>query len=251
MKKISFWAKDHKWASRILIIVSIALLNVIGIITGILLNNLNVVIPVFIFYLILIIYLASFIVYPAKANKRRTSFKTFYGWQKTCDFILSASAFVMIICITNGSPAIKIFKNLYAATPVSVPSDSATKSYKSIKEFSASLKDASGKSLPWKEKKKLLKEQVRGIKKANDMSQGGKIALIILSALVATALLTLIAAAACDLSCSGSDAAALIVGVGGTALIVFLLIIAIRAITGKKKRKTDKQSLPTETKPNS
>ena len=85
-------------------------------------------------------------------------------------------------------------------------------------------------------KKKILKEQIREIKKANDLSEGTKVLLIILSIVVAIGLLFLVAALACNLSCSGSDAVAVIVGIGGLALIIFLLIIAIRAITGKKKK---------------
>ena len=253
MKKLSYWAKNHKWTSRIFIIAGFLLLNTAGIVTGTLLNELNVTVPLFVFYLITIIYFIAFIFYPSKRSKRKLRSVIFYKRQKTCDVILAASAFAMIICISNGNgPKINLFERLYAATTVSaLPSDSSARNYKSINAFSASMKDANGKTLSWKERKKLLKEQVHGIKKANDMSDGGKIGLIVLSALVALGLLALIAAAACDLSCSGSDAAALIVGVGGTALIVFLLIIAIRAITGKKKRKTNKQLLPNETKPNS
>jgi hypothetical protein len=65
-----------------------------------------------------------------------------------------------------------------------------------------------------------------------------------LSVVVAIGLIYLVAALACSLSCNGSDAAALIVGIGGAALVAFLLIIAIRAITGKKKKKVIIQDQP-------
>lgn len=99
------------------------------------------------------------------------------------------------------------------------------------------MKDANGKQLSWKERKKLLKAQVRAIKKADDLSNGAKVALIFLSALVALGLLFLVAALACDLSCSGSGAAAVLVGLAGTALIALLLVVVIRAILGKKRKK--------------
>ena len=99
------------------------------------------------------------------------------------------------------------------------------------------MKDENGKMLKWKERKKMLKEQVKEIKKANNLSNGEKALLVILSVLVAAGLLYLVAALSCSLSCSGSDAAAVLVGVGGIALVIFLLIIAFRAIYGRKKKK--------------
>jgi hypothetical protein len=119
---------------------------------------------------------------------------------------------------------------------LSFPKDSTIKSYKSIAEFRALMKDETGKPLKWKEKKKLLKEQIRAIKKDKDVSNAGKVALIILSIAVALGLLYLIAALACDLSCSGSEGAATVLMIGGAGLIVFLFILALRAILGKKKR---------------
>jgi hypothetical protein len=247
MKKISFWAKNHKWPSRIIIVLSIILLNAIGIEIGTLLNDLNVVIPLFIFFLLIILYLAGVIYYPSKAGKNRFTSAGFYRRQKTCDIILAASAFCMTIYISNDHfPGTKFFTGLYATTPTKLisPADSTAKSYKSIAAFSASLKGADGKSLKWKEKKKILKVQIRGIKKASDISTGGKIALIVLSVAVALGLLALIASLACDLSCSGSDGAAILVGVAGTALIIFLLVLAIKAITGKKKKLKQKEEQP-------
>jgi hypothetical protein len=220
-------------------VLSIILLNAAGIEIGTLLNDLNVVIPSFIFLLLIILYFAGAIHYPSKTGKKRFSSAGFYRRQKACDFILAASAFCMMIYICNDHfSGIKFFAGLHAATPIKPisPTDSTVKTYKSMAAFSALLKDANGKSLKWKEKKKLLKEQIRGIKKANDISDGGKIGLIVLSVAVAAGLLYLIAALSCNLSCSGSDGAAILVGVGGTALIIFLLVLAIEAIIGKKKK---------------
>ncbi|HRF20009.1 MAG TPA: hypothetical protein PK977_17655, partial [Chitinophagaceae bacterium] len=62
-----------------------------------------------------------------------------------------------------------------------LPKDSSAKTYKSIREFSASIKDKEGKLLKWKERKKLLKEQVRSIKKADNLSKGDKAGLIVLA----------------------------------------------------------------------
>ena len=110
-----------------------------------------------------------------------------------------------------------------------------------IQEIVASSRNETGKSLKWKERKKLLKEQISAIKKDNDMSKGAKVALIILSVAIALGLLYAVAALACNISCGGSEAGAIVVMVGGAAVVTFLLIIAIKSITGKKKKpkKTD------------
>jgi len=145
----------------------------------------------------------------------------------------------MIVYFSNRPSEIFNYSTpLHAALPVStnLPSDSTLKAYKTIEAFTASLKDETGKTLKWKEKKKLLKEQIRAIKKADDMATGAKVGLIILSVLVALGLLYLVAALACNLSCSGSAGAATAVMIGGAGLTVFLLIIVIRGILGRKKK---------------
>ena len=92
----------------------------------------------------------------------------------------------------------------------------------------------------WKERKKLLKEQVRAIKNSKDPSNGGKAVLIILSVLVALLLIGLIASLACRIACGGSDALAVIVVLGGTALVIWLLIRVIRNINRKKIKEPEK-----------
>ena len=153
----------------------------------------------------------------------------------------------MVIIISNnyysGTNVFSVL-NATALTNSTSPKDSSAKTYKSIATFSASLKNENGKTLKWKERKKLLNEQIKGIKSANDMSEGGKIALIFLSVIVALALLYLVAALACEVWCTGSAAAALLVLLGGTALVIFLLVITIRGINGKKKKKQkDEQTM--------
>ena len=149
-----------------------------------------------------------------------------------------------------GNQPNKVFNNstsVNATIPAtSFPSDSTIKTYKTIAAFKASLKDETGKSLKLKEKKKLLKEQVGAIKKDNNLSNGAKVALIILSIVAALGLLYVVAALSCSLSCGGSEGAAVLVMIGGAGLIAFLLIMAIRAILGKKKKTKKKNIVPDE-----
>lgn len=73
------------------------------------------------------------------------------------------------------------------------------------------------------------------IQKADNLSKGDKAGLIDFSVIVALGLVLLVGALACELSCSEYEGAALLVGIGGTALIIFLLLITIRAIKKSKK----------------
>ncbi|MDZ4793758.1 MAG: hypothetical protein SGI83_05710 [Bacteroidota bacterium] len=246
MRKISQWAKNYKSSARLTIAVSLLLLGVFGIVTGILLQEIDVAISPSMLLAFAGIYFAAAIAYPVRySDKKSPVLTSFYQKQKTCDWLLAASTFCMVVYIGNQPGKIAISTmSLQAAiqATISSPKDSTIKTYKAIAGFKASLKDETGKSLKWKEKKKLLKEQISAIKKAGDLSKGAKIALIILSVLVAIGLLYLVAALSCSLSCGGSGVGAVLVSIGGAGLTIFLLLLAIRAITGRKKQpKTTKE----------
>lgn len=244
MKKISIWARDHKWPARIIIVFSILLLNVIGIYTGILLNDSGIKISVSLLFFFAILYAIGFISYPSKKNKeKKHSASAFYIRQKSCDFLLAFSTFCMFIYMGNHPGQFfqhNLAFNSAKATSFSFPKDSSVKSYKPINEFLASMKDANGNTLKWKERKLLLKEQVRAIKHSSEISNGNKTLLIILSVIAAILLIGLVASLACSLSCAGSEVAAFILGFGGTALIIWLLVVVIRKISRKKMKEPEK-----------
>jgi len=239
MKKISYWAKNHRHEARITIVICYIILNFLAVITGYFVQQMGILLlPAFLIGCFAI-FIAAVIAYPSKYRKGEgLSASAFYNLQKTCDFIIAACTFCMIFYLSNRPENLfRFYPQVNAYVINHNPKDNVAKPYKSISDFSASLKDKNGNTLKWKERKKLLKEQVRAIKKNNDLSQGSKTLLIILSVLVALGLLTLVAGLACSLSCDGADAAAVLVGVGGTALIVFLLVLVIRSINGKKRKK--------------
>lgn len=233
MKKISFWAKAHHWQARILIVVCYLLLTIIGTIIGLQLNDLSIQIPSWFMGSTIILFLAAGIIYPI-SNKRT------YLFRKTCDSILAVCTFLMIIFAGNqygGLSGWLVAANSPNEVQASVIKDSSKTGYKSIQAFTSSMKDKDGKMLKWKERRKLLKTQLREIKKSDELSDGAKAGLTILCVVVALGLLYLVAAAACSLSCNGAEAAALLVGIGGLAAVVVLFVIAIRAIYNKKKKK--------------
>lgn len=239
MKKISYWAKEHKGKARIAIVVSYIFLNALAFFTGQFLNQIGIfLLPQFLFGCFFI-FLVTFIAYPQKRQKgTKLKPSAYYRFQKTCDFVLAASTFCMIVCLCNRPERLfQFYPQVKAFVVVTPPKDSVVKHYKSVSDFYSSLKDGKGNTLKWKERKKLLKQQIREIRKDNNLSKGNKIALIFLSCAVALGLIFLVAALACNLSCDGYGALAVIVGIGGTALIIFLLAVVIRAINGKKRKK--------------
>lgn len=244
MRKISVWAARHKWPARILLISSLLLLNVSGIITGLLLKQLGMILPGITFLFSVLIYFSGVLFYPLRSQKKQFRHGTFYTRQKTCDGLLAAAAFLMFVCISNDKTPFKTyFSNYKAAASASIPAsvkDSSVKGLKLVVAFAKSMKDENGNLLKWKERKKLLYEQIKVIKKSNEMSKGGKTALLILCVLVAIGLITLALSLACNLSCNGQDGAAVLVGIGGPALIIFLLVLAIRGIYPGKRKKRKK-----------
>lgn len=243
MKKLSVWASRHKWPARILLILSLQLLNLAGIITGILLKDLGVFLPAFSFFLVTLLFFAGLFFYPAKQEKRLFAPGIFFRRQKICDGILALSAFGMFLCISNDKTPFSTYFGQYGSAAASIPAvykDSTGNTFRMLVTFAKSMKDENGKMLKWKERKKLLKTQLSIIKKSTELSAGAKTGLTILCVLVAIGLILLALGLACDLSCNGHDGAAVLVSVGGTALVIFLFIVAIRAIyPGKRKKRLE------------
>lgn len=238
MKKISLWAKNNKWSARFIITGIYILFNILGIVAGRMLYDLQIFIPINVFLLFILLFLAGIMAYPSKRNSK-TSGSSFYLRQKTCDFILAASTFCMIVYAGNNYEQLFSHQQsgiLTAIASSSLPGDSIKSSIKTISAFSNSMNDENSKPLTWKEKKKLLKKQVKEIKESNENSPAGKVLLIILSVITALGLLYLLAALSCSISCGGAEGLAIAVVVLGTGLIIFLLARVIRSI----KRKQDK-----------
>lgn len=238
-KQLSFWAKQNKWPSRFIIVFSFIVMNILGVVTGLLYSDLGLTFPKWFLILSLIVFGIVWLKYPI--GKRSST----YTFRKTCDSILIGTTFLMFTYF--GNRQVTPFDNsvLFASSVnnYSLPKDSI-KTYKSVEDFKKSLYDESGKPLQWKERKKLLKQQVKFIKKDKAMSDGGKVVLIILCVVLAVILAYGVAALSCSLSCAGSDGAAVAVAVLGLAGIVLLTIFLIRGILRKSKKEKGKEPKP-------
>jgi hypothetical protein len=97
------------------------------------------------------------------------------------------------------------------------------------------MKDANGKKLKLKERKKLLRKQVTMIQQS-ESSDGTKALLIALSIIVALGAVYLVLILSCALACNDMGVLAVVVLLGGVTLVVFGLIKVIQNITRKKPK---------------
>lgn len=241
MKKISRWASQHKWPARMLLVITIQLLNIAGIITGVLLKGNGMLLPGIFFLLAVVLYLLGVLFYPKRSARGLYKGNAFYIRQKTCDGLLALSAFAMFVYIGNEKEPFRAFYSQYNASAASVTlpviqKDSSFNAFRVMLGFARSMKDDQGQMLKWKERKKLLKQQLAVIKQSTELSAGAKTALTILCILVALGLIFLAIGLACNLSCNGHDGAAALVLVGGPALVIILLVFALRALYPGKRR---------------
>ena len=89
MRKISFWASQHRFSAITFVVIIKLLLTVIAFYVGSLLITLDIQIPFIVFIVALAVLIAAAFVYPS--DKLRSSGKiNVYIRQKSCDFIIGA-----------------------------------------------------------------------------------------------------------------------------------------------------------------
>ena len=245
MRRLSVWARCHRRQARFLMIIAWITLIMLTIFFGNSLNKRHIQLSTGVFTGSTVIFLLAVLLYTFRPQRNRINASLFYRWPKSCDFLLALSSFGLMLYAANQPGTLfQRYGSLYAAvvSPVSMPKDSSAKKYLPVKEFSEKMYTADGKMLKWKERKKLLKQQIKAIRQASEPSKADKTLLIILSVLAALGLLLLVTSLACNLSCNWHNAAAVLVGAAGTGLVIFLFILAIRAINGKNKKKKLQQN---------
>jgi membrane protease YdiL (CAAX protease family) len=239
MYKISNWASTHVWPARIIIVCAFVLITVLALFIGGALQLFEITIPLSLFYSSVALFLIIFLIYPDKKYSRR--FKNFYQYHKTCDSILLSATFFFLICIGNRPEyLLRLAQPASAAVPYSITTNTKP-SIEKEKSIRPLLKKLSKKAL----EHALIKKMAQLRKAYQDTSKGGKIALIILSVIVALALLFLLAGLSCNIACSGADGLAVLVLLLGTGVIVFFLARVIQRITKGPRRKSKTPSTPT------
>lgn len=230
MYRISLWGRQHIWTTRFLIVAIYVMLNVTGFLLGEQLAANGIYLSQTHFYIGTALVLAGFFAYLSKKSKK--DFKHFYRFHKSCDALLVSGTFVLLVCLAQPQSLPQPWMGLQAnATIVTTPANSEPNAQAKQSIF---RKVANG-AIKWLGidkaiQKKIQKNWQRLQYEYKRSSDGGKIALIVLTILVAVALSFLVIGLACNLSCNGSDAAAILVGVLGMGLIIFLSVKVINRI---------------------
>ncbi len=229
MRKLSLWARGHIMLTRFLIGLLYVVLNLLALFLGDLLFSADIVLPILFIYLPLALFFTGLIIYPVK--ERKHSYKNFYFQQKSADLLLAVSTFLIVVYGGNAfnKTSQTPLSSAYA-TSFSIPSNKLVNTSSKI-ESKEESKPAAKKPVSKKELKKKLKSKWKEFRKHyKESTKGEKAALIILSIIIAAGLLLLLAGLSCELSCAGSDGAAVVVGLLGTGLIIFLLVRVIQRI---------------------
>ena len=206
---------------------------------GAALLDLNIHIPYATLFITMAVVAVVVLTYPSRWSATLSK-KQFYIRQKTSDYIIAASSFIMVATLVNNNMP------LPGAT-VSLASNVTAITTPTAQEIIASLKYRDKSTLTGKEKRILMGEFKRQLKLyavaklKGDKDAAGQTLGIIGVILAAVGLFYVVAALACTLSCGGSDAAAVIVLVLGTALVIWGAVVAIRRISHgpRSKKKND------------
>ena len=236
--KVSTWAKRNPWTARILIVSSHLLLTIFAILLGFILTNLGISIPEYTFLSACLIFSIGLIIYPLKAEKgSRCSKIQFYQRQKMADLILAGATFIMVLQLANGyftneiKPVERVWNITAQACYVKVTQTEAV---------APAIENPTEKQIEKnitsrKEKRSSVQSSIQKLQsQINKRTEGGKAGLGILLIIGSLGLLFLVVALACNLSCSGAEGAAVMVGILGGAAIIFLMLKAFKMM-GKKK----------------
>ena len=239
MKKISIWAARHRLASQLILVLIHLLLIGIALKLALELYVLDWQVPAFLFWLTITGYVSCILFYPFKKHKRGL-WKHSYSRQKSFDFLMVVSSFLIILITSN-----QVMFNLTAESNVNLNARATFISYSS--GMMNETTELSKKEIRKKRKalrkrfRKVLKEkllQIKKIKKEEGQKDNSvdKIFLFLLLILLAAGLSLLVVMGACSLACNGAGAGAMFLLLFGTAAIVIGMFFGIRAIFRNRSR---------------
>ena len=225
MRTISFWAGRHVLATRFIIILGIyPLLNLVGWFMGEALASEGVIISTSFYYLLSLLFLAVFVVYPYKNQKKR---KHNYAFRKTLDISMAVITLCFVMVWGNN-----LHKGIEQQGLVHTAQASLNAS-STVENNTPTIEKGDNPV------KKLIKN-IR--KKYKNASKDEKTGMIVLAVVVAVALAFLLGALACNIACAGSEAGALVLLVLGLGAIAFGLARVIRRIKHGPRNKEPETS---------
>lgn len=243
MKKLSRWAKENPWKARIIIILVHFALVTIALFTGESFTTLGIQFPAWLLFLFLSVFILAAVFYPSRRKRTVINRDLHYFRQKSCDFLLAASTFCMILCLaTKNTVSVSIFQPASASNGINLTKETKKPT---AEEILASLAYRD-KSTLTRAEKRILKQEFKtqlknyvAAKLAGNKAEGDRVGLIILAIIGALGLLFLLASLSCSIACGGSEGLAIAFLIVGAAGIIWGLIAVIRNIkrNNKKARK--------------
>ena len=227
MLTISFWASKHILLARTLLVISHLLLTVLAVAIGLLLKNESISIDPRYGYASILVFLFAFAAYPSQ--NKSIHFTKRYRYQKIVDGLLALTTFLMLVCFSNQSWSHTNSANAWMPKRISNVNK-------------PSIANPEAKIIPKKaEKKRWMNKVMDFLNASKSYTSGEKLIFTILAIIGAAALLYLVAALACNISCNGAEGAAIAVAVVGVGAIIFLFIKLMKhlnknpSISQKKK----------------
>src|SRR5262245_18036956 len=102
MRTLSLWAKHHRFAAITLLVTIKLMLALMAFYVGAALLDLNIHIPYVTLFITMAVVAIVVLTYPSRWSAT-LSRKQFYFRQKTSDYIIAASSFVMIATLVNNN----------------------------------------------------------------------------------------------------------------------------------------------------
>ncbi|WP_250630148.1 hypothetical protein [Rhodoflexus caldus] len=228
MRNLAIWAAAHPVDARFLIAMGHIFLVFNALWLGFLLYAANIRIPQQLTLLLLLLFAAVYLLYPAKQAKYYT-----FGRRKAADFILIA-AYTFAIAGYYNADWLAEEKARYLAERQSVTfMQTATRAREQPRENLSAFGQV-------KQLRKELRAALRQLKEDKPLSGGMKALLIALSILGLLGVALLVAGIACNIACSGSEGLAWVVLILGWSGIIFLAVLLIRGII----RRPTKRKVP-------
>jgi hypothetical protein len=243
MNVLSLWAKKHVWPARLLIILLHMVLIAIALYWAFLATENKWTVSADLLYVLIGVYGALFLVYQSKPH-----WKKLYWYRILMHTSMAVVSFLLVFLYAATLNKVVPANNVRAASVID-PVLGSTYKYAEAEKLLQQMKNGEVKKLSKAERKLLRSEfkyQVKrytAAKSSGQKDEAGKAGLIILTIVVAIAAVLGVGSISCSLSCNGNDGAAVAVAVLGTALIIFLVVLAIRGI---KKRKPTNGSTKNE-----
>lgn len=236
MRQLSLWGKHNPVVARIIIVVSHLLLVCIAAKLAMQFSSSGVQFSSWWLYFFITLFTVTALLYPSKSKGKKS--QSHYIKQKSCDFVAALCGFCLVCCFVN---QLDKYSFGQTANAYIIHNHSPYKNADAAKLLN-DFRNGERKIFSGKEKR-IIKNEFRYqlkqyviAKVSGDKEKGNATALIILACIAAVGLIGIILSLACSLSCSGSDAAAVIVGVLGTAGVIWGLIAVIKSINRKHRK---------------